>query len=193
MISYEDAKRIALAKVGPDCALIESATIEKPYGWYFLGQSRAYLETGDMAHMLVGSGGFVVERANGRVFEFGSAYPLEQWIANYERGFKYDRYDLHIVAVSSMSVSIDLLLRLDMRFVVPENVNGAVWRIPRSYTREQLRTALSQLPCTFADQAFWDRVHVFDKIDVSGCCEYEIREHVKASELVGPVATPPLE
>jgi hypothetical protein len=41
--------------------------------------------------MTIGSGGFIVERENGRVFEFGSAYPLEMWIANYEKGFKYDQ------------------------------------------------------------------------------------------------------
>ena len=44
MISFEEAKNIALAKIGPDCGLVESATIEKPYGWYFCFQSRASLK-----------------------------------------------------------------------------------------------------------------------------------------------------
>lgn len=182
MISFDEAKRIALANIGPDCLLVETATLEKPYGWYFLGQSRTYLETGDIAHMLLGSGGFIVERSDGRVFAFGSAYPREQWFANYERGFKHDRYDLRILAVSSIPLATNLLLRLDMQYVVPETVDGTVWKIPRPYTLKQLRAALGRPSCTFADQAFWHKVHVFDEIDASGCCEYELREHVKEAE-----------
>jgi hypothetical protein len=182
MISFEEAKRIALAKIGPDCGLVETATIEKPYGWYFLGQSRAYLETGDTGQMLIGSGGFIVERSDGRVFEFGSAYPTEQWIANYERGFKYHCYDLRIVGVSNMPRAVELLGRLDMQYVVPEEEHGTVWVIPRRYAADQLRAKLGQLPCVFADQAFWHRVDVFDEIDASGCCKYELSEYVAESE-----------
>jgi hypothetical protein len=29
----------------------------------------------------------------------------------------------------------------------------------------------------FANQAFWHRVDVFDEIDASGCCKYELGEH----------------
>lgn len=177
MITFEEARRIALDKIGPNCALVESATIEKPYGWYFLGQSRAFLETGDHMHMLLGSGGFIVERADGRVFEFGSAYPTERWIANYERGFKYHRYDLTVSAVSDPEAAVGLLARLDMTYVIPEPDGGTVWVIPRRYTREQLQRKLERLPCTFAGQAFWHRVEVFDEIDASGCCTYELREH----------------
>ena len=32
MISFMEAKQIALARIGPGCALVESATLEKPYG-----------------------------------------------------------------------------------------------------------------------------------------------------------------
>jgi hypothetical protein len=177
-ISFEEAKRIALAKIGPDCALIETETVEKPYGWYFMGQSRAYLETGNVLMAVFGSAGFIVERSGGRVFEFGSAYPAEQWIANYERGFKYDRYDLCVVAVTSLPRTIELLDFLDMHYVVPEEEYGTVWRIPCRYTSTQLGAALGRLPCTFTDQPFWHRVDVFDEIDASGCCKYELREHV---------------
>ncbi len=182
MISFEEAKQIALAKIGPDCGLVETATIEKPYGWYFLAQSRGYLQTGDIGQMLVGSGGFIVERSDGRVFVFGSAYPAQQWIANYERGFKYNRYDLSIVTVTNMPRTIELLGRLDMRYVIPEEENGTVWVIPQRYTLDHLRAILGQLPFVFGDQAFWHRVDVFDEIDASGCCKYELREHVAESQ-----------
>ena len=178
MISFEEAKQIALARIGSNCALIESATFEKPYGWYFNFQSRAYLETGAVLTTLFGRGGFIVERSDGRIFEFGSGYPVQQWIANYERGFKYDRYDLCIVAVASLPKTMELLYLLDMHYVEPEEEYGIVWKIPRQYSFTQIAAALCQMPCIFSDQAFWHRVDVFDEIDASGCCKYELREDV---------------
>ncbi len=186
MIAYEEARMIALAEIGPDLALVESATVEKPYGWYFLAQSLAFVASGDREQMLLGVGGFIVERADGRIFRFGSAYPAEQWIANYERGFKYERYDLAIVSASDPARALGLLERLGMTWVAPEDAHGTVWRIPRPYTRDQLRILLHALPCRFTDQAFWHRVDVFDEIDASGCCEYELREHATDPKTRGP-------
>lgn len=177
VISFAEAKQIALAKIGPDCGLIETATMEKPYGWYFYAQSRAFIETGDFMEMHCGSCGFIVERADGRVFQFGSAFPLEKWIADYEKGFKYDRYDLTILAVSDLAVATELLERLYLHYVVPEEENGTVWMIPQYYTRDQIQTKLTQLPFTFANQAFWHVADVFDEIAASGACKYELLEH----------------
>lgn len=67
MITFEQAKQIALKTIGPNCGLIEAATQEKPYGWYFMYQSKAWLRTRDIHHMLLGNGGFIVEREDGRV------------------------------------------------------------------------------------------------------------------------------
>ena len=36
MISFDEAKQIALEHIGPQLVLIESATLEKPYGWVLL-------------------------------------------------------------------------------------------------------------------------------------------------------------
>ena len=177
MISFEEARQIALAKIGPDCGLVESAMIEKPYGWYFYFQSRAFLESGNMKQMLIGSCGFIVERANGRLFMFGSAYPPEKWIANYKHGFKYDRYDLTILKVADLEETLTLLQRLGMTYALPAEEYRTVWVIPRFYDQNRLREMLGRLPCTFANQAFWHRVDVFGEIDASGCCKYELGEH----------------
>lgn len=188
MISFDEAKQIALEHIGPQLVLIESATLEKPYGWYFCPQSRAFIETGDSKHIGCGSCGFIVEKAGGRVFEFGSAFPVEQWIASYEKGFKYYRYDLTISAVSDLVTAIELLRELGMQHVIPEEADETVWVIPQLYTPDEIRKMLAQLPCTFADQAFWNRVDVFDDIAASGSCEYELRESLKSpTELGGAV------
>ncbi|RYG70797.1 hypothetical protein EON80_06885, partial [bacterium] len=151
MIDFHQARQIALEKIGPDCGLQEDQTLEKPYGWYFSYQSRAYLESGDWEHMLVGSGGFIVGREEGRVFEFGSLHPLERNLKTYEAGFKFERYDLTITAISNRERTIQLLSQVGMTIVIPEPDGDTIWKIPRSLTAAQIKAALKALPCTFAD------------------------------------------
>ena len=179
MISFEEAKQIALAKIGPDNVLIETAPIEKPHGWYFNDQSRAYVETGDFWMKLYGSSGFIVASSDGRVLNLGSGYPARQWITAYERGLTYSSYDLRIDEVIDMRETVELLAQLQMWYLIAEQENRP---IRERYTPIQLWTALGRLPCIFSDQGFapWV-VDVFDEINASGCCKYELGEHVGES------------
>ena len=176
MIDYEQARQIALDYIGPNCGLVGEAILEKPYGWYFADQSKAYLKSGDFRDMLFGSSGFIVEREDGRVFRFGSSYPSDVWLANYERGFKYHFYNLHITSIFDVEETVSLLYKLDMRYVVPEFAYGEEWKIPQRYTKEQIREAIQQLPGIFENQAFWHRTDVLDAITTCGCCAYEVTE-----------------
>ena len=177
MITFEEAKQIALNKIGPDCALFENKIIEKPYGWYFCYQSKAYFVSGNWDDALIGSGGFLVEREDGRVFEFGSTYGLERDFAAYEAGFKFHSYDLTIISVSDTKQTVSLLHKLDMVYVIPEYEHGVVWKIPQRFTKSQIRSLISSLPHTFYAQNFNFRIEVFAEIDVAGCCKYALREH----------------
>ena len=58
----------------PEGIVITSAT-ETSYGWVLTYNSRRYLETKDMLHMLVGQGPVVVVSATREVHELGSASP----------------------------------------------------------------------------------------------------------------------
>jgi hypothetical protein len=178
MINFERAKEIAKERIGPECDLVEQATIEKSYGWYFNGQSKKFLATGSIDDMLVGSGGFLVERENGRVVEFGSAYPRETWLENYEKGFKYDAYDLEILEIHDFQTALEMLLKLDMQYVIPEWQYGVEWCIPKHYTSKDLTPMLAELPCRFSGQRFWHRVEIFDRINQTQCFTYVLTEHV---------------
>ena len=58
---------------GPEnLIIIDSSTIEKPYGWIFSYNSRRYLETGDIRYMVLGGGPIVVIAATGEIIELGS-------------------------------------------------------------------------------------------------------------------------
>jgi hypothetical protein len=178
MISFEQARQIAVQKIGPECGLVDEHTLEKPYGWYFMYQSKEYLRTGDRRYALIGSGGFIVEKENGRIYTFGSAYSLERNFAAYEYGLKYERYDLTISAVKDMERALDLLLKLNLQFVVPEFAHGRRWRIPQPYRRDQLREKLRDLPVTFEDcRGFYFKYEVFLEIDEARAFEYQLREH----------------
>jgi hypothetical protein len=65
--------------------------------------------------------------------------------------------------------------------VIPEEGGGTVWVIPKRHTSKMLRKQLDRPPCTFSGQEFWHRVEVFDEIDASGCCSYELKKHPAAS------------
>jgi hypothetical protein len=84
---------------------------------------------------------------------------------------------LVVRSVPDSAEAVRLLDRLSMRYVIPEEDGGTVWVIPRRHNPKTIRAILAQLPCVFSGQAFWHRVEVFDEIDASGCCSYDLREH----------------
>jgi len=168
MISFEDAKLIALNEIGEDCALLNEETLEKSYGWYFCFQSKRFLETKNLSDMLAGSGGFVVEKVDGRVFRFGSAYSLERNLRAYEAGFKFELYDLIVESVRNVEQTVLLLNKLDMTYVVPEVEHGVEWKIPKHYTQKQIKQRLEKLPATFEKQQFYFRFEVFEEINLAG-------------------------
>jgi hypothetical protein len=178
MIDFLEALRIAEEHIEPECALLESAMLEKPYGWYFYAQSKEYIETGDILKQMVGSGGFLVERESGRILNFSSADSVENWLKSYEKGFKYEAYDLTVSRIYDLLQTVQILAKLGMQYVIPEWEDGVEWKISKFYTEKELRDTLSKLPYTFRNQSFRHRVKVFEELDVARCCEYLLSEHI---------------
>lgn len=179
MITFEDAIKIAENRIPWNCDLFRDEIIEKPYGWYFCYQSKKFIETGNISDMLIGSGGFLVEKENGNVIEFGSAYSLEKNFQAYEQGFLRKNLDLIITKVFDLRETVRLLNRLQMTYVKPEFEHGILWKIPQIYNQKQIKEAISKLPCIFKNQSFYFRYDEFKKIDKSKCFEYELRKSQK--------------
>ncbi len=129
MITYDEAKAIAQKNIPSHHSIVE--TIEKPYSWYFFSQTKQYVETGDFHDMEVGSGGFLVEKENGRIVEFGSVYSLEENLKIYEAGLAYGKYNLTVLKVFDLNLAVRLLKKLSMSFVKPKLENGVTWKIPQ--------------------------------------------------------------
>ena len=176
MLTFEEAKRIALDRIGPEYGLIEEATVEKEHGWHFRYQTKKYLQTGDFHQIAVGSGGFIVDREDGHIVEFGSQLYAEQLEA-YETGCRYDEYDLEIRAVHDFDCCVGVLLGLEMWYSEPEEEYGVVWRIRRPYTREVLERHLKDLPCKFSGYNALFAYKARRALEEAKCCTYTLLEH----------------
>ena len=177
MISFEQAKQIALAEIGADSALLEDCTIEKSYGWYFCSQSKKFIESGNISDLLIGGGGFIVDKTAGQVFHFGSAHSLEENFEAYEASFRDERWDLIVTRVWDAQPTAMLLHKLDMRFVEPEEAHGVIWKVPQSYNQKQIKLMLEKLPAMFEKQNFHFKYQLLEELKYSGYCEFEIRKH----------------
>ena len=94
MLTFEQARQLVAESVcqRPDwlapedeLIIVESATIERSWGWVFFHTSKLWLETEDIQYALAGNSPVLVERASGRLIPTGTAHPIEYYIANYER------------------------------------------------------------------------------------------------------------
>jgi len=90
MFTVDQANAIAASWIssgsadGESRAIIESQTIERPYGWVFFYQSKRYLETRDPSDALAGNAPLIVDRLTGQVTVTGTAHPTEYYLAQYE-------------------------------------------------------------------------------------------------------------
>ena len=90
MIVLEQAREIAIQEItkilgNPNSfGLIDSATIERSYGWVFFYQSRSYLGSGDELEMFAGNAPLIIARTDGAVTIAGTALPVEHYLAALE-------------------------------------------------------------------------------------------------------------
>lgn len=92
MISITQAKQFAhtyLSSLSEDLepdsvVIIDSATIERAFGWVFFYQSRDYMESGSASDCLAGNAPLIVDRLTGNVVPTGTAHPIEHYLAEYE-------------------------------------------------------------------------------------------------------------
>ena len=90
MITAIEAQDIAIrylenleTEPGVTLKLIDSETIEKPFGWVFFYNSKKYLETGELREMLAGNAPFIVDKNNGEIHETGTEKPIDEYILDF--------------------------------------------------------------------------------------------------------------
>jgi hypothetical protein len=88
VIDFQEARRILQAYLReqlPDVQVVVAEILSRPYGWAFLVQSQAYMETADMRQMLLGTGPILVLGKDGRIIQLGTASSPEEELLRYER------------------------------------------------------------------------------------------------------------
>ena len=151
MISREQAIQSVLDALDEDMDILTESTIEKDYGWLIFADSKEFIRTGDFSTSKVGSGGTLVERNSGNHISFGSVYSPEENLKIYEKGYlKYESWDIQITKVRDLRDTIDSLLKLRLSYVIPEEENGTIWRIPKEYRHKELKRKLAKLPATLS-------------------------------------------
>jgi hypothetical protein len=88
MLTFEKARRVADVWVDAvydgQAVIMPELTLAKPYGWVFFYQSKAFVQSGEMTHVLVGNAPILLERVNGELRVFGTAKPIDSYMAEYE-------------------------------------------------------------------------------------------------------------
>lgn len=94
MITKEQAHKLVAEAVagkpdwlpeGDEIIVVETETIERPWGWAIFHTSKLWLETNDTKYALAGNAPTLVERDTGRLIPTGTAFSIERYIENYEK------------------------------------------------------------------------------------------------------------
>jgi hypothetical protein len=64
--------------------ILESQTIDRPYGWVFFYQNREYLETGNFLDQFAGNAPIIFNRVWGEYRVTGTAHDIDHYLREYE-------------------------------------------------------------------------------------------------------------
>ena len=64
--------------------ILDEHTIEKEWGWVFFYNTEQYAKSEDIIDTLVGNAPYIVNKNTGELVETGTAYPIEDYIEEYE-------------------------------------------------------------------------------------------------------------
>ena len=88
MWTHDRARRVvdAYVQVATDGAgaILDQATLDKPYGWVFFYSTKKFVETGDPRDGLVGNAPLIFNRITGEYRVTGTAHPIEHYLSEYE-------------------------------------------------------------------------------------------------------------
>jgi len=171
VMTSQEAKEIAEKWVmdsrGPKCAICSSPLFEDDSYFVFCWNLKRYFETGDFHDCLLGPGPTVLDKRDGRIFEYGSGCatkPVEEFVAEHRlrderqslvrRSFPdYDMrkpYRVFIRNIYNSRRLLELLESFELPYVIPEIETDTIWRVPKQYNKKLLRKRLSEpVPIVF--------------------------------------------
>lgn len=178
MLSHDQARSLAIENVtrahGVPCDVIDEVTLEKSFGWIMLCQARDWLADRAAARPLAHNGPLIVERATGAVIRYADTHDLDQCLRHYESGFKFETYELTVLAAPDPAKAAYYLLDLGLVHDAPGPAVETERQAPRRFTHRQLHARLAALPATFTGGMLHPVLDTFVRLDMAECCAYRL-------------------
>ena len=118
--------------------------------------------------------GLIVDKDSDDYLQPGSALDLAEWMYAFKIGLRGGRYDLSIEKVHDYRATLDTLEKLNLTYVKIEIEGGTEWKIPKSFSRKQIKKRVDKLPCVFKNQTFTFSMNAFKQIRNEGIFEYKL-------------------
>jgi hypothetical protein len=107
MLDQSAARELAQRDVPEGLAIDDSSGHELKHGWFFPYRS--------VSEPCAGSNGVIVNKATGKLFHLGSAFPAERDLELYDRGYQFERYDLVVLEVRDLHAAVEAFLKVNHR------------------------------------------------------------------------------
>lgn len=177
MIDISQAMKILKKKLPDEYTIVRDETIEKDYGWVFFIQSKDYLITKKAGDLIFGNGGYLIEKATGKLYKLPSCYSYEINLLIYELGyFKYEEWDLEIIKVTDKRKAINIIYELDLSYTLEEKISGIIWKTPRDYDRKIIQSKLNDLPTRFNLGNIYSQWESIYKLERQEAFQYKLVE-----------------
>lgn len=111
MITIDEAKKqvkqILISLNQQDCfnedgdEVVISKIIEYDFGWIFFYASKHFLNTGDSNYLIGGTGPFIINRYNGKLFWLDSINPYQYYVEYFQKAYRenpdMEAFDLSLI------------------------------------------------------------------------------------------------
>jgi hypothetical protein len=168
----EKAEQFVKEHYPSDCEILFEEPKESPYGWYFAANVRD--PNGMMGY--IGDGGFFINGATGEIIRFSSGELINKglhwWLDIYSRGFKRGNYKLVIEEVYNFKMTLSMIDKQRLYYVIPEVEGEVLYRIPKKYDLKILTNRLKDLPCTFSTLSVENIIDVIEESERGKYCKY---------------------
>jgi hypothetical protein len=156
MISYPEAKAIVESFPSAVPLRVDDRQIDEYVDcWYFPVDG-------------VGTGGVIVDRADGHANWLGSALGVEDWLWGHRHGFKHDTYDIAITNVVDMERTVDVLARFGFRFPHVD-ATPVEW-----FNRERMAAVLKEAEPVIRHQRLGLKIPAFRELGTSAPFRYSL-------------------
>lgn len=195
MITIKEAFKIAQTYIHQnhkDCDILEEWVIDDDDVFVTRMASKKYIETRNHLDHLVGAGPIIIDKEDGYLIMYGSAYSTERAVKDYRT--KKPKWNLIRVDFPSFDIQtnynikiekklheeklIDLLFRSLYGYIVAEVEGDTIWRVRHSYTKEVIKERLATLPTIFTDLPPDSILNFYEKTKAEKIATYTLEEYI---------------